>query len=394
MGFTGRASPSRASAVRGLRQLCVHLSVGLLLAGLPAAAFEPLPRAAPESLAIDPVRLDQAFTALEAAPGRRAVVVVREGFVVGERYWVGSDTSLHHLRSVTKSFTSTLVGLALDRELIESIDSRMVDYLPWHLQPSDPAKDAITLRHLLTMSSGIQWSENDEIVAWLAEPDPVRFILARPLESPPGSDFTYNTAASHLLSVVLTEATDAAHREFADTHLFGPLGITDWQWDSDPQGYPYGGHGLQLRTEDMAKFGVLFLDRGRWHGEQMISSRWVVDASDKQFELGVGYGPLSDIHYGFLWWLDRGLEHRVFIAWGWGGQFVFCVPALELVVATSSDWWVPLDQANVQETAILHAIVDELLPAVSDQDPFRPSGRDKTRQQRPFDIRPRPDWTP
>jgi len=337
-------------------------AVGALLVASVTTAFEPLPRSSPETLGIDPTALAAAVAELGRAEGARSAVVVCRGRVVAEARWVGSQTTLDDVRSVTKSVTSTLVGIAIDHGFIASIDDRMVNYLPPSLIPADPAKDAITLRHLLTMTSGLQWDESTDLYAWAVDSDPARFILDRPLVTTPGSRFNYSTAASHLLSVVLRQATGLDPLAFADAYLLNPLGITDRGWLRDRQGRPFGSFGLQLRTEDLAKLGILFLDLGRWNGQAVVPAAWVHDALSVHISGFSHYGPLTDIGYGHLWWLADAAGRRAFIAWGWGGQFVFCAPARNLVVATTARWEVPEDTANRQETAILEVIVNRLLP--------------------------------
>ncbi len=351
-------------------------AAGLLLAALlvpvpPGWGFEPLPRIKPAGAGIDPVALDEALEDLRQAPGIYSVVIVQHGGVVAERYWRGSAETLHHLASVTKSVTSTLVGLAVDRGYIPDVDVSMVQYLPPELRPDDPAKDTITLRHLLTMTSGLDFDEDTEWESWLRAPNQAAYVLDRPLEAPPGTLFHYSTPASHLLSIVLTEAVGVSTEDFARSVFFDPLGITELRWETDHQGFDYGGHGLWLRTEDMAKLGVLFLDWGVWRGDRLLSTTWIGEATSSHVNLEASFGPLHDIGYGWLWWIDEGLSWPVYLAWGWGGQFVFCAPALDLVVAANANWNVGSVEANHQEAAILEVIVGEILPLVKRQPPRR-----------------------
>jgi len=342
-----------------------------------AEAFEPLPRVEPEILGLDPGGLDDFLDELEGVDGARSVVVVHRDRVVAEDYWWGSSATLHHVRSVTKSMTSTLIGIAIDRGFIDSIDARMVDYLPASLRPSAGAKDDILVRHLLTHTSGLRWQENAEFSAWADSTNPIRFILNRALVDTPGADFNYSTPATHVLSAVLEEATGIGVEVFADAYLFAPLGISDRRWERDPQGYPFGGHGVELRTEDMAKLGVLFLNHGRWESEQVVPADWVRQATAAHISGNSSWGPVDRVSYGLLWWLASTIDINFYMALGWGGQFVVCVPALDLVVATNARWQVSADQADAQERAILEVIVEGLLPLipVRQRRPRRPAGR-------------------
>jgi len=354
----------------------ILIAAPVFLAGV-AEGFEPLPRVRPEALDLNPDRLDDFLDELESVDGARSVVVVHRDRVVAEDYWWGSSVSLHHVRSVTKSITSTLVGIAIERGFIDSIDVRVVDYLPANLRPSGVAKDDILVRHLLTHISGLRWEENVEFSAWAGSANPIRFILNRPLVSDPGTDFNYSTPATHVLSAVLEEATGIGLNVFADAYLFAPLGISDRRWQRDPQRYPFGGHGIQLRTEDMAKLGVLFLNRGRWGGEQVVPADWVRQATAVHFRGNSTWGSVQRVSYGLLWWLVSADDIDIYMALGWGGQFVICVPVLDLVVAVNARWQVDADQADAQERAILQVVVEELLPQipVRQRRPRHPSGR-------------------
>jgi len=224
------------------------------------------------------------------------------------------------------------------------------------------------------MTAGFQWNEDLDVEPWLTGPDPVAAILARPMASVPGTSWNYNTAAAHLLSVMLTEATGMSTLDFADTYLFQPLGITERSWTMTG-GYANGGHGLFLSTEDLAKLGVVFVNGGSWDDEQLVSRYWV-NASTSKVVLNLGsFGPLTELHAGFLWWLDRSTSYQAYTAWGWGGQFIFCVPGLQLVVAVHSNPDVPGTVADAQETAVLDLIVNSILPAVTDRRVLRMTGQ-------------------
>ena len=330
----------------------------------PLSGFEPLPRADPSTTGIDPVALQNAVAAFADVEGAWAILVVRQGAVVAEHHVVAPPDSLHPVWSVTKSLTSTAMGMAMHEGVFADEDVRLVDHLPPGLVPSEPAKSLITLRHLLTMTSGLGWSEDLDWLTWLASADPARFILERELTSWPGAEFNYSSANSHLPSLMLATSSAEGLDDFMQRKFFQPLGISEWLWDADPQGYAFGGHGVHLRTEDLAKLGVLFLSEGLWSGQTVVPAAWVSRAVKPQFFWNETYGPLDDLDYGYLWWTGVAADNPVYLAWGWGGQFVFCVPDLELVVATAADGMVWSAQAEYQELAILDIIVNTLMPAV------------------------------
>lgn len=350
----------------------VVIVAGLLLAPATTLAFEPLPRATPESELIDPQILSDALRDAGSVDGLWAVVVVRNGKLVAEQHLHDQPENLHRVFSVTKSVMSTLIGIAVDRGFINSIDEPIVNYLPARLATDHPEKQSITIRHLLTMTAGFAWHETNNWLLWITSSDQAAWIMNRPLVSAPGGQYYYNTAASHLLSVVLSEATGIGTLEFADAYLFRPLGITTRFWEWDNQLVPFGGHGLWLRAEDMAKLGILFLQNGQWDGEQIVPAEWVSNAISTHVERNVSYGPLTAIDYGLLWWLDRNVRGGAFLAWGYGGQFVFCVPDLDLVVVTSSRGDVYGDAVGIQTRGVLHHLVDRILPAVRSRDYRQP----------------------
>jgi CubicO group peptidase (beta-lactamase class C family) len=368
---TDRARTRRRRTGRG------WLIVVWQIVAVQAFAFEPLPRTPPEALGIDAAGIDRFLHDLDQVPGAQSVVVVHRNQVVAEAYWTGSPSTLRQLRSVTKSVTSTLIGIAIDRGFIGDVDRRVVDYLPAALRPSNPAKDDILLRHLLTHTSGLKWDENLEFATWANSSNPVRFILDRPLVSQPGTVFDYSTPGTHVLSAVLEEAIGVGAEAFANASLFMPLGISSWRWEHDTRGYPFGGHGLELRTEDMAKLGVLFLNRGRWGNRQVLPAEWINSATNAQRQGTSNWGPVERVSYGYLWWLAGVGESDLYMALGWGGQFVICVPALDLVVATNASWLLEAEQADSQERAILGVVVEKLLPLIPVRHlpPRRPSGR-------------------
>ena len=339
-----------------------------------ASASVPLPRDTPARHQVDPGALDAALDTAEQQGFIRSMVVVRDGAVIGEGNWYGAPGTPQQSRSATKSVMSMLIGIATDQGYFpHGISSRMVDYLPPDLVPTDPLKQNILLAHLLTMTAGFEWNEDLDVEPWLTGPDPVGAILARPMASVPGSSWNYNTAAAHLLSVMLTEATGMSTLDFADSYLFEPLGITNRVWTMTG-GYANGGHGLFLGTEDLAKLGLVFVNGGSWNGEQLVSRYWV-NASTSKVVLNLGaFGPLTELHAGFLWWLDRSTPYRIYTAWGWGGQFVFCVPGLELVIAVHCNSNVPGSVADAQEAAVLDIIVNTILPAVADRRELRITG--------------------
>ncbi|MBN1889733.1 MAG: serine hydrolase [Thermoflexales bacterium] len=273
-----------------------------------------------------------------------ALLVGRSGYLVVENYYNGSGPGAAQvLASVTKSFTSTLVGIAIDKGYLAGVEQKVMDFFPeFEASARDDLKRELSLEHLLTMTAGFQWRSGARgyepmLLRLWRSPDWTAFILGVPVRARLLGRFQYNSAASHLLSVILTRATGKCAREFANEHLFGPLGIGPLpagdrdregqavQWVSDPQGNSTGGWGLNLTAVDMARFGFLYLNGGRWEDAQIVSSRWV-EASTSPHTPG----------YGYQWWLRDVHGVRVYAAVGRGGQHIFCLPDQDVVVVIAS----------------------------------------------------------
>ena len=281
-----------------------------------------------------------------------SVLVVRSGSLVFEHYRRGVDerwgTDLgeiahgpevkHDVRSVSKSVISLLIGIALERKLIENIDQTIFSFLPQYASLRTPAKEHISLRHLLTMSSGIAWNEEipytDARNSWLHmsdAPDPYRYVLEQPQMAEPGKVWNYSGGSTALLAAVLQRTSGKWVEEFARDELFAPLGITDFEWVKMPSSGEFAADsGLRLRPRDMAKLGQLVISRGIWKGKPIVSAEWLKEATVRRFRLDY------NSYYGYQWWISSssvdGRKIDWFEALGFGGQRIVIVPSLELVV--------------------------------------------------------------
>lgn len=316
---------------------------------------------------IDPNLLAHAYARARETPGIRSLLVQRHGVLVAEEYFHGSGPdSLDQVWSVTKSVMSILTGMALERGYLTSLDQTLDDFLRPVVDSLPADKGRITLRQLLTMTSGLQWHEldgGDDYDRWVTSGDMVQYAIDRPWASVPGTTFLYNTGAAHLLSVILTEATGMSTLEFASQYLFGPLGITQLDWWMDDRGYYTGGMGLYLRPRDMMKIGEAFLRHGVWHGAQIVDAAWIGESTAPQVVTGnaVPFGP----QYGYLWWVGHGQGTAFYFANGFAGQFILVAPDLDLVVVATSAWrGLDWDSAGAQWSAVIGVIVNHVLPAV------------------------------
>ncbi len=275
-----------------------------------------------------------------------SALIVKNGYLVHAAYYNPNfgmgENDTRNIYSCTKSFTSTLIGIAVSMGFL-SIDDYMIDFFPnLTIQNLDSRKRAITVEHLLTMTSGLPWDESsvpyqhpDNDWRRMIESDNwVEFVINRPMEYAPGERWVYNTGGSHLLSAILTQATNMTALEFAETYLFGPLGITDYAWSRDSQGNNNGGSSLVILPRDMAKLGFLFLNNGTWDGEQIVPAEWVASASQQHISLW------SDWGYGYQWWVHGPITTLLtscYSARGYLGQFIYVFPDLDMVVVFTAD---------------------------------------------------------
>jgi CubicO group peptidase (beta-lactamase class C family) len=316
-----------------------------------------------------------------------AVVIARHGKLVFEQYFKGYDapwgepdgqfifdsTTKHDMRSVSKSVTSLIVGIAIDRRLIRSADEPVTKFFEDYSSLRTKGWENITLRHLLTMSSGIKWDEN---LPWTdprndephlgSESDPIRYVLAKPIAAPPDADWNYNGGGPDLLASVIERVSGKSFDAFAREVLFQPLGITDWEWKTYPKnGKLSAAAGLRLRPRDAAKIGQLMLAGGRWNDQQIVSPEWVERSMAPRIQ-AIGYFG-GQMFYGYLWWHGRTLSGGRDIKWiaamGQGGQRIIIIPDYDLVVVTTSGLYASPQQGN----GTLEILYRFVLPAIRDE---------------------------
>lgn len=293
-----------------------------------------------------------------------SLLVVKDGKLVLETYYPGDDISvtdqsgfarkdfdrdtLHCVASASKSLTSILFGIAVDQGKIADLDEKMFANFPEYAELSDEEKGEITLQQMLTMRSGIPWDEsypyrdarNDLGNMLFFSPDPVRFVLEKPLTSKPGEMWVYNSGTTNLLGEILRRKTGTLLADYAKDNLFNPLGITSFEWLSFPASpqMAVASSLLYLKPRDMAKIGQLYLQEGRWNSKQIVSPQWVQESSAMTVRVPIDYGPaFQNVGYGYLWWNGRfasGDTDTIYAA-GWGGQFIFIMPEINTVVVTT-----------------------------------------------------------
>jgi CubicO group peptidase (beta-lactamase class C family) len=318
----------------------------------------------PEQEGLDSQILAKADDAIQKTmPSVLSFMVVRYGKTVYEKYYRGNNPdSLVVVYSVTKSIISALTGMAIRDGYLSSVDQKLMDIFPHYFNAnSDPRKREITLKHLLTMTAGLEIAD-DTYETWAKSPDCCKYVIDRPLLYTPGEKFDYNSGLTNVLSVVLTKTTGKTTKEFADKHLFGPLGITNYTWARGPQGYYIGGWGLRLTPRDMAKFGYLYLREGMYNGQQIVPRQWV------QESVSLHSYPEKTDGYGYAWWLDtledrmHNKKYQAFLALGYGGQFIWVVPELDIINVITVKEESREDRPEYSD--VWHLIHNYVLPAV------------------------------
>jgi CubicO group peptidase (beta-lactamase class C family) len=349
---------------------CIYYSIifiSLLISCQKSEATHRFPLA--EKNNIDETQLIKAFDAFKQVSGALSLIVARDGEIVAEEFTnynsYGPD-STKNVMSVTKSFTGVLVGLAIDKGYIGSINDPISKYLSGIVTFPDEIKANITIEQLLKMSFGHSWngtSANSLYNIWAAAPDHLQYIIDLPLVAQPGTVFNYSDGASHLLSVIITRATMQNTLDFAKKYLFDPLEITKFRWSKDDKGYPGGASDLQLLPRDMIKFGNLILYHGKYKDIQVVPESWIETMTTTKISTdnNIPYGP----DYGYQIWIGSANGHKIIFAMGWGGQFIFIVPDNNLVV-TATCWTQGLEwqQASSHWVDIINIIVNQVFLAV------------------------------
>jgi CubicO group peptidase (beta-lactamase class C family) len=337
-------------------------------AGTPATAVAATP-VADSAPAWSPDSVDAAARAL---PRLHSLIVSRGGEVVFERYYNGARRDRPaNIKSASKSVISALVGLAIEGGLIPSVTTPIVKYFPELAQEADARKREITVEHLLTMRPGLEGTSNRNYGAWVTSRNWVRHALARPMFAAPGEEMEYSTGNTHLLSAILTRASGKSTWEFANEALARPLGFTLPQWPRDPQGIYFGGNDMLFTPRQMLAFGELYLNEGRVGGQQVLRRDWVEQSCEGRernrrpgnpnFDANGQPDPLRDREYGYLWWVYEIRGYDTCFAWGYGGQYIFVVPALDLVIVTTSSPDVSEERRGHRR--LLFDILDELVVA-------------------------------
>ena len=300
-----------------------------------------------------------------------SLIISRNNQIVLEKYFNGYDKNdLHRIYSVTKSVTSSLIGIAIDNGHIENINQNLLDFFPEYSQLENLStdKENIILENVLTMSSGFKWDEwsnpyghpnNSTTILWNSN-DMLKHMLDLPLSHVPGTHFTYNSGGSILLSGILQNKVSMSAEEFADNNLFSKIGIDNWDWWSGNDGLTWTSGELHLKPIEMLKFGELYINNGLWDGNQIISENWIQTSTSNHIQI-TNYN-----NYGYFWWAYSG-EHYVYdnietediyYAIGHAGQYIWVIPHLDIVVVSTAG-----NEAHTRKSEPM--LWEDILPALN-----------------------------
>jgi CubicO group peptidase (beta-lactamase class C family) len=317
------------------------------------------------------------------------ILIIKDKKLVFEKYFSALDYSisppalgstfisynmdmLHYLASGSKSVTSVLFGIAIDKGFINNdVNKNIITYFPQYSSILTGEKENITVKHLLTMSSGLDWDEStypfgdsrNDVTQLFQQSDPVRFVLAKNLLTQPGTMFYYNSGVTNVLADIIRMKSGLNLIEFAKKYLFQPLNITKYSWQKMRGEYYFASGGLSLRPRDMAKIGYLFLNQGQWDGQQIINPEWLEASKQNYINPNLGFAD----GYGYQWWLKTVQsgenEIKYLFAAGYGEQLMFVVPALDLMVIFNCGYFdVPISVSPYQliDDYIVPALFNEL----------------------------------
>ncbi len=344
----------------------VVLSCGeSMTSDLPEQPTDAWESAAPETQGLDPAVLESAVLDAEQKGYVQSLLVVRNGFIVSESYFLDYDkTDPATVQSVTKSILSAIVGIALEQGILDSLTQTMMEFFPEYDHAGlDSQKYAITLAHLLTMTAGFD-TDSRVAAAFSGSYNWVRTAIDLPLVSDPGGAFHYNGFAVHLLSAIVTRASASSTLEYGNTWLFDKTGITVDGWVQDPQGIYFGGGGIYLTAREMARFGFVYLNGGTLWGRQIVPAEWVAESLAPHWDGFGEYGKMTGIQYGYLWWMGTLGGVEVKMAWGLAGQFIILVPEKSMVVVTQCTIPETQGDADTQELETIALVADHVLTAI------------------------------
>lgn len=358
----GEPSPVKVVRLVHMRIPVVLFGAGVILCtGSAGGQLNDLAAGGPAA-PITPTALDVAFArAADLAP-LTSLLVAHRGRLVREEYYRGLRPDRRvNVKSVSKSVISALVGIAIQQGHLRTAEQRLWEFYPERFAAeSDVRWFRISLHDLLSMRTGLETASFHNYGPWVTSRNWVNWVLQRPFECMPSSCWSYSTGSSHVLSAILTKVTGQSTLAFARAQLFAPIGVSLSAWERDPQGIYMGGNNMLFTPRELLAFGLLYANGGR-HGErQIIPAEWI-ELSWRR----LGRSPWNGHSYGYGWWTRTLAGYDVHFAWGYGGQYVFVVPELELVAVVTSSLTNRPPGSRRHNWRVLRLVRDYVIPAVA-----------------------------
>jgi CubicO group peptidase (beta-lactamase class C family) len=342
-------------------------------ADLEAVDYTPLVRedwkvSTPEEQGLDSMLVAEMYYDAAELETIYSLLVIKNGYLIAEDYFnEGSVDQKDRLQSMTKSYTSALVGIALEEGCISSVDQKMLDFFPEVAgKITDPRKEQVTIRNMLEMRAGYPNEEtHPDLWAGLLSGRYPPLIEEFPLVSDPGTGFHYSNLTSNWLGIIVDRACGMNLKAYAEEHLFSPLDVEAGEWGQDAEGHNNGCGDLHLTARDAAKFGLLYLNDGVYEGNQIVPADWVHD-SLQTYSVNEAFvkkvGRFRDIGYGYQWWSADAGEHHVNFAWGHGGQLIVLVDEFDMVIVTTSyPFWLEHDDQSWKHEKAIMTMVSEFV---------------------------------
>ena len=355
-----------STGIRALIALCL-VACACAACDAPAARSEQPapPEARAPTIGADSALLQRARARLDSLDESRSLLVARHGEVVAEWYFNGRDADDRaNLKSVSKSLISALVGIAIAEGHLAGVEQPIAPFFERELPANPDARlRSITIEHLLSMRAGLEPTSFENYGAWVSSPNWIRFALAQPFEDEPGGRMLYSTGSTHMLSAILTRATGMDTWSYARAKLGEPLGIDIPRWQRDPQGIYFGGNDMLMRPRDLLRIGEMYRSGGAWQGVQVVPRDWI----ERSLVVRTS-SPWNGHGYGYGWWTRELAGHTAHFAWGYGGQYLFFIPDLELTIVATSD---PAPRAGRRDyrSLLIHSIEDVVRAAETGRQP-------------------------
>lgn len=298
----------------------------------------------PDRSGIDQEFLSEIGRIAESLPNIYSCLILKDKSLIYEGYYNGANKeTLLHIRSITKSISSIMIGIAIEEGAISSTNEKVANYFQEYIDEIAHGQiGEITLQQILDMQTGLDWNESIEAVPWYTSiRDTWGYLFSKELVVSPGMIFNYNSGSVSLLSRFIEYNQELTYEDFAQEKLFEPIEIEGFSWEKDGLGNTRSDAGLQIRAVDLIKFGYLMMHQGEHKGAQIIPQEWIDASWHFKIDLASTYGPIENVHYNNLWWMGEYAEKQVFFGLGYGGQLLLCVPDHDLIVVCNHEFQLP-----------------------------------------------------